>query len=937
VNPITLTVIDVNGNISTCVATVTVEDQIAPAAICQNITLQLDPTGNAAITALDIDNGSSDACGIDTMFVSPFAFNCANIGNNPVTLTVIDVNGNISTCAAVVTVEDNVAPTALCHDINVQLDISGNATITAFDIDNGSSDGCGIDTMFVTPSAFTCGDIGLNTVTLTVIDMQGNLSTCVATVTVSENTLPIALCQNITIQLDPLGAATITAADIDNGSSDACGIDTMFVSPSVFGCANVGNNNVVLTVVDGSGNTSTCNATVTVVDNLPPVALCTNLNVYLDFMGNASISAADVDNGSADACGIASMNVTPNTFTCADVGPVNVTLMVTDNNGNVSSCTSVVTVFDTISPLAGCQNIVLPLDAVGTVTLLPQDVNNASFDACGFTMAVSPNTFDCSNIGPNTVTLTLTDANGNISSCTSVVTIVDNTPPAALCHDLTLSLDPLGNASIVPADVDNGSSDACGIASLSVLPNIFSCNNVGTNFVTLTVTDVNGNISTCVSVVTVNDTVSPIVNCPAGIYQPSLPGACDADVLELGYPTFTDNCSVSAIVNNGVSTYPIGQTVVMWTVTDGAGNSSNCAQTIIVVSSPLAVNDTVTTAENTPVLIPVLANDVDCIGDLDPASLLVINGPDHGTVSINYLTGDITYTPDNMFTGSDQFDYQICDSTGLCSMARVFITVTSVSHPLIGIAKAVTNIKQQEDGNYLVTFVITVENMGNEVLSHIQVTDSLAEFFNWPVSYTIVEAPVANDNLTPNQLFNGNEDANLLESSSSYLNVGQTATITFTIRVVISGSSQSFCNSATATAAGQFGVLVSDISQNGFHADVNGNGLPDDPGESECTPLTLLSSDVFIPQGFSPDKDGINDYFVIRGIEDYPDNELTIYNRWGNLIFHMKGYDNSWDGTAIEAELSLGKGPVQQGTYYYIFEYNKEDRAPRTGFIEIVY
>src|SRR4029079_8884042 len=146
--------------------------------------------------------GSSDACGIQSMTVSPNSFTCANVGANTVTLTVTDNNGNVSTCTSTVTVQDNVAPVALCQNITVQLNASGAASITASQIDNGSSDACGIQSMTVSPNSFTCANVGANTVTLTVTDNNGNVSTCTSTVTVQDNVAPVALCQNITVQLN---------------------------------------------------------------------------------------------------------------------------------------------------------------------------------------------------------------------------------------------------------------------------------------------------------------------------------------------------------------------------------------------------------------------------------------------------------------------------------------------------------------------------------------------------------------------------------------------------------------------------------------------------------------------------------------------------------------------------------------------------------------
>src|SRR5213592_1550158 len=127
----------ISDNVSTCTATVTVQDSIAPTAVCKNITVQLDASGNATITAADVDNGSHDACGIKSLALDKTSFTCADVGPNTVTLTVTDNNDNVSTCAATVTLQDNIPPTALCKNITVQLDASGSAAITAADVDNG--------------------------------------------------------------------------------------------------------------------------------------------------------------------------------------------------------------------------------------------------------------------------------------------------------------------------------------------------------------------------------------------------------------------------------------------------------------------------------------------------------------------------------------------------------------------------------------------------------------------------------------------------------------------------------------------------------------------------------------------------------------------------------------------------------------------------------
>jgi len=146
-----------------------------------------------------------------------------------------------------------------------------NYSALAIDTEDGNITG---DIVSTHPSGSTF-PVGVTTVTLSVTDSDGNTSTCDFTVTVIDNELPVAVCQDITVDLDPVtGMATITAADIDNGSTDNCGIASMSLDVSSFDCSMTGANTVVMTVTDDSGNISTCTSTVTVQDVTAPEVFC---------------------------------------------------------------------------------------------------------------------------------------------------------------------------------------------------------------------------------------------------------------------------------------------------------------------------------------------------------------------------------------------------------------------------------------------------------------------------------------------------------------------------------------------------------------------------------------------------------------------------------------------------------------------------------------
>jgi hypothetical protein len=210
---ITVTDVATPANVTTCTVIVTGDDVEAPTALCQAITVQLSPTGTVNISASDIDNGSSDNCGIQSLVLDTTMFDCANVGiTNTVTLTVTDINGNVSSCSTTVTVEDNDPPSAsnaVCGSIGpLVLDsVTGEVTITPAQISAAytGSDACGIDTLVMDQITFGCDDVltSPNTVQLTITDVNGNSDTCNITVVVEAPTIASGIVEGYIDELNP--------------------------------------------------------------------------------------------------------------------------------------------------------------------------------------------------------------------------------------------------------------------------------------------------------------------------------------------------------------------------------------------------------------------------------------------------------------------------------------------------------------------------------------------------------------------------------------------------------------------------------------------------------------------------------------------------------------------------------------------------------------
>jgi hypothetical protein len=480
---------------------------------------------------------------------------------------------------------------------------------------------------------------GYRTVVVEATDACGNKTKDSVRVFLKDLTAPNAICKPFTLILNANGTGTIVLANVNNGSFDNCTPTPQLVynlSQTNFTCANVGPNNVTLSVTDLCGNVGTCVAVVTVVDNTPPVITCFG-DTTISKDANCTYTMPDLRFrvNRADACGglVTTQNPAIGAIFGASIQMVTVTLTVTDANGNASNCTFRINFVDVTPPVIfGCPGNITVNTGFGNTTCsapatwIPPTATDACIHLATQTQPITSNYQPGAifPVGTTTVTYTATDVAGNTSICSFTVTVVDNTLPVIAGCPGNVSVNTgLGRTTCnqvatwtEPTATDNCTAAASLIRTRSHAPG--ATFPVGTTTVTYTFTDLAGNVSlTCSFTVTVVDNTAPIFTaCPPNIVNPPINTAgCIATVATTN-PTFTDNCGVTKLTwaLTGVTTasspatginyvgtraFNFGVTTVTYTATDAAGNTATCTYTV-TVTRPLtaAISGTSTVLQN---------------------------------------------------------------------------------------------------------------------------------------------------------------------------------------------------------------------------------------------------------------------------------------------------------------------------------------------------
>ncbi|MCZ2100440.1 MAG: HYR domain-containing protein [Chitinophagales bacterium] len=398
----------------------------------------------------------------------------------------------------------------------------------------------------------------------------------------------------------------------------------------------LGTTTVTLTATDNCGNTSTCTFDVTVEDNENPVitTCAPDQDVNLDAGCEITVPDLVAQTTATDNC---SVTVTQSPTAGSKIATTHnqthvVTITATDGAGNAVTCTTTLTAKDVTNPVltcasdqdvnldAGCQITVPDLTGLASATDNCTIVNITQSPAAGDVLASAHNQ-------THGVTITATDAAGNITTCTTTLTAKDVTAPTVqsipstgaqvagyTCGgSATVDSDP-GLCSASVSVVKPIWTDNCTVASSTAAANngvvlsdvgtfVSGIFPKGTTTVTFTGTDAGGNYTTCTVDIVVEDNEAPtLTGCPIDITIAAPVNACDVNVSWVA-PIFTDNCSGMTVVQtsspttgltNG-SNFPIGVTTITYTATDASGNETTCIFTITVTGTCANVTEFTTT------------------------------------------------------------------------------------------------------------------------------------------------------------------------------------------------------------------------------------------------------------------------------------------------------------------------------------------------------
>ncbi|EFB71186.1 von Willebrand factor type A domain protein [Providencia rustigianii DSM 4541] len=682
--------------------------------------------------------------------------NKGEVGTDTITYTVTDKNGNVSEDATI-TINIDAPPVANDDSAKankatpVELDVLVNDTDLDGDIDPTTLEVVGEPTKGTVKVVdgklvYTANPeaTGQDTITYLVKDKNGNVSNK-ATVTIDITEPPVANKDEAETRHSTPVEIDITANDTDrDGDLDKSSV--VITHPGTKGTVTIGENGkltytpnpgehgtdtITYQIKDKAGNISN-EATITVKIDAAPVATNDktdtrhNTPVEIDITANDTDTDGDLDKnsvlitqpGSKGTVTIGEdgkLTYTPNK---GEHGTDTITYQIKDKNGNVSNTATVTVVIDA-PPVANKDSAAIKEGETVTLDVLANDTDlDGKDDIDPSTLTIITNggkgtaefvngklvyTAKPGEVGTDTITYTVKDKNGNVSNETTVTIVIDAAPvankdSAAIKEGETVTLDVLAN------DTDLDGKDDIDPSTLTIITNggkgtaefvngklVYTAKpgEVGTDTITYTVKDKNGNVSNETTVTIVID-AAPIANKDSAKANKAIPveidvlkndtdldGDIDPTTLEVvGEPTKGTVKVVDGQLVYTANPDATGQDIITYLVKDKNGNVSNKATVTIAINEPpVAGDDHGQTKQGVPTVIDVLNNDKDPDGELDKSTLHIEKNGSKGTATFD-ADGKLIYTPKPGAIGQDTITYTVKDNDGKVSnIATVTIDI----------------------------------------------------------------------------------------------------------------------------------------------------------------------------------------------------------------------------------------------------------------------
>ncbi len=930
----TFEVTDGAGNTITCSFDVTVVDSEAPVIDCPpDIVQDTDAGACQAVVAYTAPVGTDNAPGAVTVQIAGLAPGSVfPIGTTTNTFEVTDSSGLTATCSFDVTIEDNEAPTA-SDPSGITVECTGDVPAADTTVVTDGSDNCGTVTVaFVGDSALAGSNPGIITRTYSVTDAAGNVTNVEQAITVDDTTDPAIVCpSDIARNVDP-GLSTAVVAYTAPVGTDNCGTATTvqiagLASGSAFPTGTTTNT---FEVTDGAGNTITCSFDVTVVDSEAPVIDCPP-DIVQDTDAGAcqAVVAYTAPVGTDNAPGAVTVQIAglaPGSV--FPIGTTTNTFEVTDSSGLTATCSFDVTIEDNEAPTASDPSGIT-VECTGDVPAADTTVVTDGSDNCGtVTVAfVGDSALAGSNPGIITRTYSVTDAAGNSINVEQAITVDDTTAPTGSAPpDVTVEC----SANIPAVDIAalTGVTDNCSPLSNIVMAHVGD------------VSDGNFNPETITRTYSITDEAGNGVN----VDQTIIVQAVNPDII-IG--------DASAIEGENIS-FPITLSqakcdedlTLTFTFMDGTAESSDYINTnvqVIIPAGDISANVIVPTIDDTidevdeDFTIRLGTVDFGTVGDISDTAIGTILDNDSTPVDIDSdddgiidsfedlnSDGDNDPTTDPTDTDSDGIpDYLDIDSDndGIPDNIEAQTTTGYIAPSSIDINNNGLDDAYENSGNL---GLIPEDSEGDGIPDYVD-DDSDED----GVPDSIEGNDLNQDGIPDVELIGSDKDNDGLDDGyegSTVIDIDVNDEISSPGSDLLDTDFDGVPNYRDSDDDDDgIETIDEDLNLDGNYAndDSNGDGLPNylDP---DIRPNTADEEEVDVINVITPNGDGIHDFLTIQNIENYPNNTVKIFNRWGVEVYATKSYNttgNVFDGTS-EGRVTLNKdNKLPVGTYFYILEY----------------